>query len=137
MRRSSPSVILIPGIGIVAWGKSKSEARVTAEFYSAAIGVMRGAERVSRYTALDPQEAFDIEYWLLEDAKLQRLPRERPLDRTIALVVGAGSGVVPALRPEPVGRGAAAAPDEPPGEPAAGAGTAVERPAPSSAALGP
>src|SRR5437016_9510354 len=67
MRRSSPSVILIPGIGLVAWGKSKSEARVTAEFYSAAIGVMRGAERVSRYTALDRQEAFDIEYWLLEE----------------------------------------------------------------------
>src|SRR5213592_922264 len=109
MRRSSPSVILIPGIGLVAWGKSKSEARVTAEFYSAAIGVMRGAERVSRYTALDPQEAFDIEYWLLEDAKLKRLPPERPLDRTVAVVVGAGSGIGRALVSELIGQGAAVA----------------------------
>jgi rhamnulose-1-phosphate aldolase/alcohol dehydrogenase len=109
MRRSSPSVILIPGIGLVAWGKSKSEARVTAEFYCAAIDVMRGAERVSRYTALDPQEAFDIEYWLLEDAKLKRLPRERPLDRTVAVVVGAGSGIGRALARELVGQGAAVA----------------------------
>jgi rhamnulose-1-phosphate aldolase/alcohol dehydrogenase len=109
MRRSSPSVILIPGIGLVAWGKSKSEARVTAEFYCAAIGVMRGAECVSRYTALDRQEAFDIEYWLLEDAKLKRMPAERPLDRTIAVVVGAGSGIGRALVSELVGQGAAVA----------------------------
>ena len=109
MRRSSPSVILIPGIGLVSWGKSKSEARVTAEFYGAAIGVMRGAERVSRYTALDRQEAFDIEYWLLEDAKLKRMPAERPLDRTIAMVVGAGSGIGRALVSALVGQGAAVA----------------------------
>jgi rhamnulose-1-phosphate aldolase/alcohol dehydrogenase len=109
MRRSSPSVILIPGIGLVSWGKSKSEARVTAEFYGAAIGVMRGAERVSRYTALDRQEAFDIEYWLLEDAKLKRMPAERPLDRTIAVVVGAGSGIGRALVSALVGQGAAVA----------------------------
>src|SRR5207247_235583 len=107
MRRSSPSVILIPGIGLVAWGQSKSEARVTAEFYGAAIGVMRGAERVSHYTALDRQEAFDIEYWLLEDAKLKRLPAEQPLDRTVAVVVGAGSGIGRALVRELVGQGAA------------------------------
>src|SRR2546423_3410421 len=109
MRLSSPSVILIPGIGLVAWGKSKSEARVTAEFYAAAIGVMRGAERVSRYTALDRQEAFDIEYWLLEDAKLKRLPAERPLDRTVTVVAGAGSGIRRALVSELVGQGAAVA----------------------------
>jgi rhamnulose-1-phosphate aldolase/alcohol dehydrogenase len=109
MRRSSPSVILVPGIGLVTWGKSKSEARVTAEFYGAAIGVMRGAERVSRYTALDRQEAFDIEYWLLEDAKLKRMPAEQPLDRTIAVVVGAGSGIGRALVTELVGQGAAVA----------------------------
>src|SRR5205814_9131491 len=99
----------IPGIGLVAWGKSKSEARVTAEFYAAAIGVMRGAERVSRYTALDRQEAFDIEYWLLEDAKLKRLPAERPLDRTVTVVVGAGSGIGRALVRELVSEGAAVA----------------------------
>jgi NAD(P)-dependent dehydrogenase (short-subunit alcohol dehydrogenase family) len=82
---------------------------VTAEFYCAAIGVMRGAECVSRYTALDRQEAFDIEYWLLEDAKLKRMPAERPLDRTIAVVVGAGSGIGRALVSELVGQGAAVA----------------------------
>jgi rhamnulose-1-phosphate aldolase/alcohol dehydrogenase len=76
IRVSSPSVILIPGVGLIGWGKSKSESRVTAEFYVAAIGVMRGAERVSRYIALDRQEAFDIEYWLLEEAKLKRMPAE-------------------------------------------------------------
>ena len=84
IRVSSPSVILIPGVGMVAWGKSKSESRVTAEFYNAAIGVMRGAERVSQYIALDRQEAFDIEYWLLEEAKLKRMPAEKPLDRQVA-----------------------------------------------------
>ncbi|MES3035657.1 MAG: bifunctional rhamnulose-1-phosphate aldolase/short-chain dehydrogenase [Gemmatimonadota bacterium] len=97
MRVASPSVMLIPGVGLVAWGKSKSESRVTAEFYTAAIGVMRGAERVSRYIALDRQEAFDIEYWLLEEAKLQRMPAEKALDRQVVLVVGAGSGIGRAL----------------------------------------
>ena len=86
-------MILIPGVGLVAWGKSKSESRVTAEFYNAAIGVMRGAERVSQYIALDRQEAFDIEYWLLEEAKLKRMPAEKPLDRQVVVVVGAGSGI--------------------------------------------
>jgi rhamnulose-1-phosphate aldolase/alcohol dehydrogenase len=93
IRVSSPSVILVPGIGMIAFGKSKSESRVTAEFYNAAIGVMRGAERVSEYTALDRQEAFDIEYWLLEEAKLKRMPAEKPLDRQVIVVVGAGSGI--------------------------------------------
>ena len=93
IRVSSPSVILVPGVGLIAWGKSKSESRVTAEFYTAAIGVMRGAERVSEYTALDRQEAFDIEYWLLEEAKLKRMPAEKALDRQVVVVVGAGSGI--------------------------------------------
>ena len=93
LRPSSPSVVLIPGVGLVAWGKSKSESRVTAEFYTAAIGVMRGAERVSSYTAISRQEAFDIEYWLLEEAKLQRMPPEQALARRVAVVVGAGSGI--------------------------------------------
>ncbi|MEP6731717.1 MAG: bifunctional rhamnulose-1-phosphate aldolase/short-chain dehydrogenase [bacterium] len=106
IRVSSPSVILIPGVGMIAWGKSKSESRVTAEFYTAAVGVMRGAERVSRYTALDRQEAFDIEYWLLEEAKLKRMPAEKPLDRQVVIVVGAGSGIGRALLSRLVADGA-------------------------------
>lgn len=109
IRVSSPSVILIPGLGMIGWGKSKSESRVTAEFYTAAIGVMRGAERVSRYTALDRQEAFDIEYWLLEEAKLKRMPAEKPLDRQVAVVVGAGSGIGRALLGQLVSQGATVA----------------------------
>lgn len=63
MRGADPTVVLIPGVGMIAWGKTKSESRVTAEFYKSAIEVMRGAESVSTYTALPRQEAFDIEYW--------------------------------------------------------------------------
>ncbi len=74
MRDPNPTVILIPGVGMVAWGKNKSESRVTAEFYNAAVEVMRGAEAISEYIALPRQEAFDIEYWRLEEAKLQRMP---------------------------------------------------------------
>jgi rhamnulose-1-phosphate aldolase/alcohol dehydrogenase len=106
IRVSSPAVILVPGVGLIAWGKSKSESRVTAEFYNAAIGVMRGAERVSRYIALDRQEAFDIEYWLLEEAKLKRMPAEKPLDRQVVVVVGAGSGIGRALLARLVNEGA-------------------------------
>lgn len=97
MRDPNPTVILIPGLGMVAWGKNKSESRVTAEFYTAAIGVMRGAESVASYTALPKQEAYDIEYWALEEAKLQRMPPESELSRQIVAVVGAGSGIGKAL----------------------------------------
>jgi rhamnulose-1-phosphate aldolase/alcohol dehydrogenase len=93
VRDPNPTVVLIPGIGMVAWGKNKSESRVTAEFYSCAVEVMRGAEAVSTYQGLDPQEAFDIEYWLLEEAKLQRMPAEKELARKVVVVVGAGSGI--------------------------------------------
>lgn len=93
MRDPNPSVILIPGIGAVAWGKNKSESRVTAEFYSNAVNVMRGAEAVSQYVALPRQEAFDIEYWLLEEAKLRRMPPEATLARRVVVVIGAGSGI--------------------------------------------
>ena len=93
MRVSNPSVVLLPGLGMVAWGKNKSESRVTAEFYGAAIGVIRGAEGLSRYTAIDKQEAFDIEYWLLEEAKIRRRPAERELARQIVAVFGGGSGI--------------------------------------------
>ncbi|HEY0777164.1 MAG TPA: bifunctional rhamnulose-1-phosphate aldolase/short-chain dehydrogenase [Gemmatirosa sp.] len=109
MRVSSPSVILVPGVGMIAFGKSKSESRVTAEFYTAAIGVMAGAERVSRYTALHRQEAFDIEYWLLEEAKLQRMPAEKALDRQVAVGVGAGSGIGRATVSRLVAEGASVA----------------------------
>lgn len=93
MRDPNPTVILIPGLGMVAWGKNKSESRVTAEFYTAAIGVMRGAESVADYTALPKQEAYDIEYWALEEAKLQRMPPESELSRQVIAVIGAGSGI--------------------------------------------
>jgi len=93
MRDPNPTVVLVPGLGMVAWGKNKSESRVTAEFYNCAIEVMRGAEAIDRYEAMDPQEAFDIEYWSLEEAKLRRLPPEKELDRRIVAVVGAGSGI--------------------------------------------
>jgi NAD(P)-dependent dehydrogenase (short-subunit alcohol dehydrogenase family) len=93
MRDPNPTVILIPGLGMIAWGKNKSESRVTAEFYNCAVEVMRGAHAIDEYTALPLQEAFDIEYWLLEEAKLQRMPAEKELARRIVVVVGAGSGI--------------------------------------------
>ena len=93
MRNPNPSVILIPGVGMIAWGKNKSESRVTAEFYNCAVEVMRGAEAIDRYIALPQQEAFNIEYWLLEEAKLQRMPPEKALARRIVVVVGAGNGI--------------------------------------------
>jgi rhamnulose-1-phosphate aldolase/alcohol dehydrogenase len=93
IRDANPTVVLVPGLGLIAWGKDKSESRVTAEFYSCAIQVMQGAEAVDSYIALPLQEAFDIEYWLLEEAKLQRMPAEKELARQIIAVVGAGSGI--------------------------------------------
>jgi len=93
MRDANPTVILIPGLGMTAWGKDKSESRVTAEFYNCAVEVMRGSEAIDEYIALPQQEAFDIEYWLLEEAKLQRMPAEKELARQIIAVIGAGSGI--------------------------------------------
>ena len=93
MRDPNPTVVLIPGLGMIAWGKNKSESRVTAEFYNCAIEVMRGAEAIDEYEAMDQQEAFDIEYWLLEDAKLRRMPPEKELDRQIVVIIGAGAGI--------------------------------------------
>jgi rhamnulose-1-phosphate aldolase/alcohol dehydrogenase len=93
MRDPNPTVILIPGLGLIAWGKDKSESRVTAEFYNCAVEVMRGAEAIDEYIALPQQEAFDIEYWLLEEAKLKRMPAEKELARQIHIVIGAGSGI--------------------------------------------
>jgi rhamnulose-1-phosphate aldolase/alcohol dehydrogenase len=93
MRDPNPTVILIPGVGMIAWGKNKSESRVTAEFYICAVEVMRGAEAIGKYIALPKQEAFDIEYWLLEEAKLKRAPADKELSREVVLVVGAGNGI--------------------------------------------
>jgi len=93
MRDPNPTVVLIPGVGMIAWGKDKSESRVTAEFYNCAVEVMRGAEAIDTYIALPQQEAFDIEYWLLEEAKLKRMPAEKELARQVVIVVGAGSGI--------------------------------------------
>lgn len=93
MRSALPSVLLLPGVGVIGWGKSKRESGLAAEFYAAAIEVMRGAEAIGTYTALPRQEAFDIEYWALEEAKLQRMPPEKELAREVAVVAGAGSGI--------------------------------------------
>ncbi len=93
MRDPNPTVILIPGLGMVAWGKDKSESRITAEFYNCAIEVIRGAEAVDKYVSLPQQEAFDIEYWLMEEAKLRRMPAEKELARQVIIVIGAGSGI--------------------------------------------
>lgn len=93
MRDPNPTVFLIPGLGLIAWGKNKSESRVTAEFYSLAIEVMRASEAISHYQGLPRQEAFDIEYWLLEEAKLKRMPLEKEMARNAVVVIGAGSGI--------------------------------------------
>lgn len=97
MRDPNPVVILWPGIGMFTFSKNKQTARVASEFYVNAINVMRGSEAVSEYTSLPLQEAFDIEYWLLEEAKLQRMPPEKPLSRKIALISGSGGGIGKAI----------------------------------------
>ena len=106
LRDPNPTVVLVPGLGMIAWGKDKSESRVTAEFYNCAIEVMRGAEAISSYIALPRQEAFDIEYWQLEEAKLRRMPAEKELARRVILVVGAGSGIGKELAHRVAGEGA-------------------------------
>jgi len=93
MRDPNPVIVLLPGIGMVSLSKDKPTARIAAEFYLNAINVMREASALDRYVGLPEQEAFDIEYWLLEEAKLQRMPRPRPLDGKVALVTGAAGGI--------------------------------------------
>lgn len=106
MRDPNPVVIIYPGIGLFTFAKDKQTARVAAEFYQNAIQVMRGAEAVSSYTALPRQEAFNIEYWLLEEAKLQRMPPEKPLSRRIALITGGGGGIGGAIAKKLAAEGA-------------------------------
>lgn len=97
MRDPNPVVILYPGIGMFTFAKDKQTARVASEFYLNAINVMRGAEAISEYTALPRQEAFNIEYWLLEEAKLQRMPKPKVLTGKIALVTGSAGGIGKAI----------------------------------------
>lgn len=97
IRDTNPVVILYPGIGMFTFSKDKQTARVAAEFYINAINVMKGAEAVSEYTSLPHQEAFNIEYWLLEEAKLQRMPKPKPLTGKIALITGSAGGIGKAI----------------------------------------
>ncbi len=97
IRGADPLIILVPGVGMFSYGKDKQTARVAGEFYLNAINVMRGAEGVSTYTPIDEAEKFRIEYWALEEAKLQRMPKPKPLATRIALVTGAASGIGKAI----------------------------------------
>jgi rhamnulose-1-phosphate aldolase/alcohol dehydrogenase len=97
MRDPNPVVILYPGVGMFTFAKDKQTARVANEFYLNAINVMRGSEAISKYTSLPRQEAFDIEYWLLEEAKLQRMPKPKPLSGRIAFVTGSAGGIGKAI----------------------------------------
>ena len=93
MRDPNPVIILYPGIGMFSFAKDKHTARVASEFYINAINVIKGAEAISTYVSLPRQEAFNIEYWLLEEAKLQRMPKPKPLTGRVALVTGSGGGI--------------------------------------------
>jgi rhamnulose-1-phosphate aldolase/alcohol dehydrogenase len=93
MRGADPAIVLVPGVGMFSFGRNKQTARVAGEFYVNAINVMRGAESVSRYAPIEEREKFRIEYWALEEAKLQRMPKPKPLATRVALVTGGGSGI--------------------------------------------
>ncbi|MFC6157736.1 bifunctional aldolase/short-chain dehydrogenase [Kribbella jiaozuonensis] len=97
MRGADPAIVLVPGVGMFSFGKDKQTARVAGEFYVNAINVMRGAESVSTYAPIDEREKFRIEYWALEEAKLQRMPKPKPLATRVALVTGGGSGIGKAI----------------------------------------
>ncbi|MDN5856046.1 MAG: bifunctional aldolase/short-chain dehydrogenase, partial [Actinomycetia bacterium] len=93
IRGADPLIVLVPGVGMFSYGKDKQTARVAGEFYVNAINVMRGAEGLSTYQPIDESEKFRIEYWALEEAKLQRMPKPKPLAGRVALVTGAASGI--------------------------------------------
>src|SRR5262245_56439481 len=97
IRGADPAIVLVPGVGMFSFGKDKQTARVAGEFYVNAINVMRGAESLSAYTPIDESEKFRIEYWALEEAKLQRMPKPKPLATRVALVTGAASGIGKAI----------------------------------------
>lgn len=106
LRDANPVIIIYPGVGMFSFAKNKQTTRVASEFYINAINVMRGAEAITEYTSLPRQEAFDIEYWLLEEAKLQRMPKELPLSRKVALVTGAAGGIGKAIADKLAAEGA-------------------------------
>ncbi|HLT72157.1 MAG TPA: bifunctional aldolase/short-chain dehydrogenase, partial [Cyclobacteriaceae bacterium] len=106
IRDPNPVIILWPGVGMFSFSKDKQTARVASEFYINAINVMKGAEAVSDYVSLPLQEAFDIEYWLLEEAKLQRMPKEKPLSRKIAFITGGAGGIGKAIAEKLAAEGA-------------------------------
>ncbi|BCY07400.1 bifunctional aldolase/short-chain dehydrogenase [Actinoplanes sp. L3-i22] len=93
IRGADPAIVLVPGVGMFSFGANKQTARVAGEFYVNAINVMRGAEAISRYAPIDESEKFRIEYWSLEEAKLQRMPKPKPLATRVAFVTGGGSGI--------------------------------------------
>ncbi|MEO6714992.1 MAG: SDR family oxidoreductase, partial [Mycobacteriales bacterium] len=93
LRGADPAIVLIPGVGMFSYGANKQTARVAGEFYINAINVMRGAEGISTYSPIDEAEKFRIEYWVLEELKLSRMPKPKPLAGRVALVTGGGSGI--------------------------------------------
>lgn len=108
MRGADPAIVLIPGVGMFSFGANKQTARVAGEFYLNAINVMRGAESLSTYVPISDHEKFNIEYWALEEAKLQRMPKPKPLAGRVAFVTGAGSGIGKAIATRIVAEGGCA-----------------------------
>src|SRR5699024_10982822 len=106
MRGADSAIVLVPGVGMFSFGADKQTGRVAGEFYVNAISVMRGAEAISTYAPIDESEKFRIEYWALEEAKLQRRPKPKPLATRIALVTGGGSGIGKATAERLVAEGA-------------------------------